>query len=618
VRPIVTEELPSPIVFSEAETDRGGIIHVANIKGGVGKSTLATNLAASLSKRGPVLLIDLDVQGSAGAALGIDGAETLYTSCDFFKRRFSSEISVSQYAEMLDVTGMLSKLEEMAIGTVVGSGSIDDAIVKVSPRLHLVPAGAGLFDTSSGYRYGNFLHNLNIARRRYKYIVIDTPSVWDRLTRFLYVNCDLNLIPVTLNALSTKSFKKYLISVKSLIARNPHVRLRVVKNDVTSNQCEKSEDKARTIHLNRAFLESLLCGQQLSAPGGAGEASRPPIMFDLEIPELPAIRDAQDAGKTLQDYGGDPAAAKAFHLLAKNVQQALNGINRENISASVLEGRITLISKLCAALFVIAIVAMNKPVHNMPPPRPMAPQQVMESATVSAIVRTFTKGDNIYRLAKHAISAFRAVVPSQRQVNDYIRETIDAHNMTRLPNEPRIIDRNRIPVGTQLSFYPPMSIVNRQERTMVPAYRFFMDMVDDEFPYVTGDWCERGTAHRQAHYAMDVAAMYGSNVISPVDGIAAQKNDPLGGRTVAVMFGDAMISFSHLDQRFVRDGDSVKAGMHIGTVGLTGRTSGPHVHISYGIKSMSRHDITFGRNSYRLTDPKYLFYEMAFAERVDE
>ncbi|MDR2579241.1 MAG: peptidoglycan DD-metalloendopeptidase family protein [Chitinispirillales bacterium] len=117
---------------------------------------------------------------------------------------------------------------------------------------------------------------------------------------------------------------------------------------------------------------------------------------------------------------------------------------------------------------------------------------------------------------------------------------------------------------------------------------------------------------------MDVAAMYGSNVISPVDGIAAQKNDPLGGRTVAVMFGDAMISFSHLDQRFVRDGDSVKAGMHIGTVGLTGRTSGPHVHISYGIKSMSRHDITFGRNSYRLTDPKYLFYEMAFAERVDE
>jgi murein DD-endopeptidase MepM/ murein hydrolase activator NlpD len=210
------------------------------------------------------------------------------------------------------------------------------------------------------------------------------------------------------------------------------------------------------------------------------------------------------------------------------------------------------------------------------------------------------------------------VVPSRREVSAYIRETIDAHNMTRLPNEPRITHYSNIPVGTQLRFYPPMSIVNRHERTLVPVYRFFMDMVDDPFPYITGDWCERGTAHRQPHYAIDVAAPYGSNVISPVDGIAAQKDDPFGGRTVAVMFDDAVIFFSHLDQRLVRNGDSVKAGMPIGTIGMTGRTTGPHVHIGYGIKSMSRHDISFGRNNYRITDPKHLFYKMAFAESMDE
>ncbi|MCL2219548.1 MAG: M23 family metallopeptidase [Chitinispirillia bacterium] len=143
-------------------------------------------------------------------------------------------------------------------------------------------------------------------------------------------------------------------------------------------------------------------------------------------------------------------------------------------------------------------------------------------------------------------------------------------------------------------------------------------MVDDAYPYVTGDWCERGIGGGQPHYAIDVAAAYDSDVISPVDGIAALKTDPLGGRTVAVMFDDAMISFSHLGKRYVREGDTVKKGQPIGTVGLTGRTSGPHVHISYGIKSMSRHDISFAKNNYRLSDPKHLFYKMAFDEMVDE
>jgi len=606
-------------VFIFTDTDLGGVIHVANIKGGVGKSTVATNLAAALSRRGPVLLIDLDAQGSATHAFGKDPDEFTFSSFDLFRKRFSAENVGGvkrQKSDDFSIRRFVSAVEAGIAGRIMGKGDITELRARIQPCLDLIPANSQLFNEVRFYHMQNFLFNLDILRNYYKYVVLDTPSVWNHVTRTLYAHSDLNLIPVTLSALSTKSLRDYLVRVKNLADHNHNVRVRIVKNEVFGTQESKIKGKTRTMSENRRFLEQL-CEQILIHSEGGISSLPQTVMFDLEIPESATVRDAQDEGKPVQEYQRYSAIARAFEELAKRVQYVLNtqGARAAGRIVDAVESWYRRAFRFAAACVLLAIMGLNHAVFHDNAPRPIAPQQ-LALADQEIITHAFQSGESIYKIAKYAICKFRAVVPSYHEVNNYIRETVDIYNKTRVPGEPKVADVDRVPADAVIQFYPPFSIVNPRQKELQPVYDFFAGCVKDRYAYVTGDWCFRGSGGGTPHYGIDVAANLGCKILSPIDGIAQLNDSKSAGRSVGIVKEGTVIFFSHLDRRIVKSGEQVHKGDVIGTVGMTGNTTGPHAHVGYGVKSPASDGIQFGSSRYKVTDPKLFFYRLAYVNSL--
>lgn len=165
------------------------IISFANQKGGVGKTTTAINIAASLAAiKKRVLLIDLDSQGNAGTGLGF----------------------------------VRTAHKQSVYGVLMGTATVMENILTTAvPNMHLLPASAKLA--------GAELDMLDLDRREYRlkdallpimnnydYILIDCPPALGMLTINALSASDYVIIPLQCEFFALEGVQQLLATINAI------------------------------------------------------------------------------------------------------------------------------------------------------------------------------------------------------------------------------------------------------------------------------------------------------------------------------------------------------------------------------------------------------------------
>ncbi|HEX8226355.1 MAG TPA: ParA family protein [Candidatus Saccharimonadales bacterium] len=249
------------------------IIAVANQKGGVGKTTTAVNVAASIAaSKHTVLIVDLDPQGNATSGLGLDkeGQQTTY--------------------EVL-----------------LGSAALADSVQETNmDGLYILPANPNLaaaeLDIAALPKREYRLQEA-LATAVYDYIIIDCPPALGLLTINALTAATHVLIPVQTEYYALEGLGQLLGTVQRVRqATNPRLDLLGVVLTMYDSRTSLSEQVKAEIKTH--FGDKL---------------------FAAVVPRNVRLAEAPSYGKTVFEHDKWSKGARSYKAVAKEVLQRTGG-----------------------------------------------------------------------------------------------------------------------------------------------------------------------------------------------------------------------------------------------------------------------------------------------------
>jgi chromosome partitioning protein len=240
-------------------------IAIALSKGGVGKTTTAVNLAGGLAVLGKqVLLIDVDTQGQAAKALGLQPAIGL--------------------AEL-----------------VTGVATPDTAYVQAREHVDLLAGGRGLAGLKRVITRKDFGGERTLAEAlagidgRYDFIILDTAPGWDALSINALFYAHEVLTPVSLEVMTLQGLLEFSRSLSAIQQYHPALSLRYVLPTFMDRRVRKSAEILA--QLTNYFPEQT-CD---------------PIRYNVRLSEAPGY------GQTIFEYAPSSPGANDYRTLSERI-----------------------------------------------------------------------------------------------------------------------------------------------------------------------------------------------------------------------------------------------------------------------------------------------------------